>query len=179
MEMATEVDQRAKPGPEWVAIMPMRMQFLESYRDCLGTVARERKFLMLTEAPSSEQSREFVQYVMDASFPFYVAVVPGMKIVGWCDVTPSQYETRAHVGTLGMGVHKDFRGQGIGRLLMERALKHARRIRLERVELDVYSSNISAIQLYKSFEFEVEGVKRRARKFGSIYEDVIMMAKYL
>ncbi len=172
---------KAEPAmaePDWIAITPMRLELVESYRECLGTVARERKYLMMTDAPSPEESRDFVKYVLEANFPLYAAVIPGPTVVGWCDITPSRYESRAHVGTLGLGVHKDFRGQGLGRLLMERALKHARRVWLERVELDVYSSNTRALALYKSFEFEVEGVKRRARKFDSVYEDVIMMAKY-
>jgi putative acetyltransferase len=34
--------------------------------------------------------------------------------VGWCDILPVMGETRAHVGTLGIGVLPHARGTGIG-----------------------------------------------------------------
>lgn len=165
-------------SPDWIAIAPMRIQLVQSYNECLGSVAREQKYLMLTDAPTLEDSRSFVQYILDASFPMMMAIIPGPTVIGWCDICPQKFESRRHVGVLGIGVRADFRGQGIGALLMERALKKARTCFLERVELDVYSSNTTAIELYKSFEFEQEGIKRRARKVDGVYEDIIIMAKY-
>ncbi len=164
--------------PAWIAIAPMRIELLESYNQCLGSVARERKYLMLTDAPPLEDSRDFVQYILAKKFPMMVAIIPGPTVVGWCDICPQRYESRSHVGVLGIGICAEYRGQGLGRLLMERALKRARACFLERIELDVYSSNTRAFNLYKALEFEQEGVKRRARKIDGVYEDIIIMAKY-
>jgi RimJ/RimL family protein N-acetyltransferase len=47
---------------------------------------------------------------------------------------------------------------------------------LERVELDVYASNVTAIRLYEKFKFQVVGRKRKARKLDASYEDTIVMA---
>jgi ribosomal protein S18 acetylase RimI-like enzyme len=75
-----------------------------------------------------------------------------------------------------MGVLKDCRGRGLGKALLEGALAVARERRLERVELDVYASNLTAIRLYKKFGFQIEGRKRRARKIDGKYDDIIVMA---
>ena len=74
------------------------------------------------------------------------------------------------------GVHKDYRGQGIGIALLSQALEEARIRGLERVELDVYASNLTAIHLYEKYKFEVEGRKKRARKLDGVYDDIIDMA---
>ena len=50
--------------------------------------------------------------------------------------------------------------------------------RFERIELEVFSSNQKAIQLYKSFGFVFEGRKRTARKLDGICDDFLMYAKF-
>ena len=77
-----------------------------------------------------------------------------------------------------MGVHKKFRQQGIGRKLLDRALGLAKDAGLEKVELEVFSSNKAAIQLYLSSGFKEEGVRLRARKVGDTYDDIIQMGYF-
>jgi ribosomal protein S18 acetylase RimI-like enzyme len=77
-----------------------------------------------------------------------------------------------------MGVVKDYRRQGIGTKLMERAIIEAKGQGLERIELEVYASNTPAINLYEKRGFNHEGVKRRARKLDGVYDDIIVMALF-
>ena len=163
----------------WIGIAPMRHQLIPSYHQCLDSVAREGKYLGFEEAPPLEQSEEFVDNILSARFPMVVAFVPGPTVIGWCDIQPGRVPSRHHTGTMGLGVHKDFRRQGIGRLLADQALAAAHSLRLERVELEVYSSNEPAINLYLSLDFEEEGVKRRGRKVNGVYEDIILMVRHL
>ncbi|MEP6757424.1 MAG: GNAT family N-acetyltransferase, partial [Chthonomonadales bacterium] len=100
-------------------------------------------------------------------------------VIGWCDIVPKKMEGFRHIGTLGMGIKEGYRGQGIGSRLMESTLNRAKEIGLERVELDAFATNTNAIALYKKFGFEVEGVKKAARKLDGIVEDNICMAKLL
>lgn len=78
-----------------------------------------------------------------------------------------------------MGVLSDFRGQGIGQGLIAHALNAARAGGLERVELEVFASNMPAIQLYEKVGFIVEGIKRKARKLDGLYDDIVEMALFL
>jgi len=70
---------------------------------------------------------------------------------------------------------KNIGGQGIGSVLIHQALAEARNRGIERVELSVYASNLTAIHLYKKFNFKLEGQKKKARKLGGSYDDLIVM----
>ena len=56
-----------------------------------------------------------------------------------------------------MGVLPDFRGRGLGRVLMDALIDVARRWGSERVFLEVRESNAAAISLYENSGFEVVG----------------------
>ena len=141
---------------------------------CLDTVAKERRYLALTEAPPADAVREFIRSAIARRVPQFVAL-DRKQVIGWCDIFPQERESIAHVGRLGMGVLPKYRRRGIGRRLAEKTIARAKRNGLERIELDVYASNHSGIALYKSLGFAVEGVKRKGRKLDGVYEDVLVM----
>lgn len=135
--------------------------------------------MMSSCAPELHVSRRFVETLLNDHMPMFVALTPGPQVIGWCDMYRSGYECQRHVGRLGMGIYAPYRGMGLGTVLLERTLKKARLAGIERVELDVFATNERAVRLYKKMGFDVEGVKRRARKVLDTYDDIIMMAKIL
>ena len=94
-------------------------------------------------------------------------------------ISPGKSEEFTHCGTLGMGVLRDHRRQGIGTRLMERTISKAKVRGIERVELEVYASNVPAISMYEKRGFVHEGVKRRARKIDGVYDDILVMALFI
>jgi ribosomal protein S18 acetylase RimI-like enzyme len=142
----------------------------------IDLVARERRFLAGTVGFSEEATRDFIAQLRSADAVHVVAELDG-SLVGWCDISPLPFEGMHHVGRLGMGVKRDFRGRGIGRRLLEAALLRGFGRRFERVELEVFSSNQKAVQLYESFGFLLEGKKRAARKLDGICDDLLIYAK--
>jgi RimJ/RimL family protein N-acetyltransferase len=50
---------------------------------------------------------------------------------------------------------------------------------LERIELEVYGSNESAIRFYERTGFVVEGVKKKGRKLDGEYDDLVQMAVFI
>ncbi|PYJ98701.1 MAG: GNAT family N-acetyltransferase [Verrucomicrobia bacterium] len=161
--------------PENIRIVPMAAEHIESFRECLDAVAKERRYLALTSAPPPDAVREFIRSAIMRRVPQFVAL-DGQRVIGWCDIFPHEKESFAHVGRLGMGMLRDFRGQGIGQRLAEKAIAQAKKIGLERIELDAYASNQPAIRLYGKLGFVVEGIKRKARKLDGAYDDVLVMA---
>jgi len=147
----------------------------EGFHACLDAVARERKYLGLTEAPPLEKARAWLMKSLERGEIRLIAL-DGSRVVGWCDIGVSEHEGFTHAGRLGMGVLKEYRGQGIGSRLLEETLSETRDRGLERVELDVFASNVPAIRLYEKFEFQVEGRKRKARKLDGNYDDLIVMS---
>ncbi len=163
---------------EGVRIIPLEEKHIESYHRCLDAVARERKYIAFVEAPPLDSTRKYVMANVAAGALYFVAV-DGVEIVGWCDVVPLKWEGFTHCGRLGMGVSKNYRRRGIGRNLMEVALREAEEAGFERVELGVFASNTAAIQLYETFGFVVEGVLKKARKLDGTYDDVLLMARFI
>ena len=85
---------------------------------------------------------------------------------------------RAHVGDIGMFVHPDFHGQGVGSALMQSAVELADRwLDLKRIELTVFVDNERAVRLYEKFDFVREGVLRGYAYRDGEYVDTLAMAR--
>jgi ribosomal protein S18 acetylase RimI-like enzyme len=138
-------------------------------------VARERIFLARVQAPPIESTREFVLKNIQNNYPQYVAV-KDERVVGWCDIIPKRGIDFSHSEVMGMGIHKNYRNHGIGTALLETTIDAGKRYGLERIELEVYMSNMTAIKLYEKHGFIAEGVKKKARKLDNIYFDIQTMA---
>src|SRR4051794_9921252 len=106
----------------------------------------------------------------------FVAVVDG-QVVGMAGLHVGSRKLR-HTGSLGMMVHDQFQGRGIGREMLEMLLHVADNfVGLVRVELEVYPDNVRAIALYESCGFEHEGRKRKAVWRHGEHQDVLLMAR--
>ena len=158
-----------------VTIRPISQDDIEGFHSCLDRVARERKYLGFTQAAPIEETRKSLVEDMERNVIRLIAINDS-KVVGWCHIKPDRLEGFTHAGWLGMGVLKEYRGQGIGSALLYQSLAEARNRGLERVELSVFASNLTAIHLYEKFRFETEGRKKKARKLDGRYDDLIIMA---
>ncbi len=68
-----------------------------------------------------------------------------------------------HIGTVSVAVRSAARRQGVGATLLEELIKLSENwLGLHRLELDVWVDDESAIQLYRSKRFAVEGIARAA-----------------
>jgi len=78
--------------------------------------------------------------------------------------------------SIGMAIVPDGRGRGGGRMLLERAIAHARRVGAHKLTLEVWPENGRAIALYAKAGFEVEGVLREhyRRRDGRLRSSVVM-----
>jgi RimJ/RimL family protein N-acetyltransferase len=153
-------------------------KYFKSFHEALSTVANERIYIEMVEAPPIEEVSSFQSGLIAKNGPVYYAI-NNDRVVGWCDVFPESNPRQSHRGGLGMGLIPEFRGQGLGSQLLSAVLDHAKKFGLEKVELHVYTSNIAAIALYKKFGFEQEGLIKKYRKVDGQYFDCLAMAKFL
>lgn len=85
---------------------------------------------------------------------------------------------RQHVGTIGIGVHDDFQGKGIGSTLLAALVDAADNwLALTRVELVVNADNLAAIRLYEKAGFEREGLLKAYAFRAGGYVDALAMAR--
>lgn len=164
-------------SPLDVVIRPIEYRDIPGFHAAVGAVAAERQFLARTSAFPIEQTAVFIAGNLAHGHPQFVADVGG-NVVGWCDIFPSPREVSQHVGVLGMGLLPPWRGQGLGRRLIETALAAAVG-RFEQVDLDVYGQNTRAIALYRRVGFIEQGRKRGGRKLDGAYDDIVLMTRFL
>lgn len=158
-----------------IAVRQIRLEDTPSFRECLDAVARERRFLAQVEALPLARMEEFVKQSVEADAAQYVAVAAG-RVVGWCDVFAHWAYALRHVGTLGMGVHADFRRQGLGERLLRATLAHALRNGVCRITLEARADNAAAIRLYEKVGFRHEARTRCALRFDDVFFDGVQMA---
>lgn len=109
-----------------------------------------------------------------------VACVDG-DVVGMLGLSiESGSPRRRHVGSMGMAVHDQWQGRGVGTALTAAAIDLADNwLNLVRIELTVFTDNEAAVRLYQKFSFEIEGtLKGYAYRQGS-YTDAYSMARVL
>lgn len=107
-----------------------------------------------------------------------VAVVGG-KVVGQLGLhTYANRPRRRHAASIGMGVHDDWQGKGIGTALLGACVEMADKwLNIKRLELEVYTDNEAAIRLYERYGFEREGTLRQYAFRNGQYVDSYLMAR--
>ena len=100
------------------------------------------------------------------------------KIIGQIGFEVNSNPRRKHVANFGMVVGEERRKSGVGSSLMEAMLELCENwLAVHRIELEVYTDNSKAIQLYKKFGFEVEGTARNYAFREGEFADVHFMAR--
>ena len=161
-----------------IVIEPIADSYADSYRDCLDTVARERRYIALLEAPPLDDVRAFVHAnVLQDAIQF--VALEGRRVIGWADVFSPWQPALAHTGTLGIGVLPEFRGRGIGPRLLRAIFDKARAKGVTRIELEARHDNIAAIKMYERAGFAREGVKRQGMRFDGVDFDTLLMGLIL
>lgn len=131
----------------------------------------------------SERIKTNENYIenMDSNMHQFVAVKNELgeeQIIGTAGIVVYANSRLRHSASFGIMVHRDFQNIGVGTKLLEAIIDMADNwLMLVRVELTVFVDNEKAINLYKKFNFEVEGVKKKAAIRNGKYVDELMMSR--
>lgn len=128
-----------------------------------------------------EQERNFlVDQALRPDWLGFVAFAEDGAVIGMITIDGKRRQAIRHCGVLGIIVDAAWRGQGVGRALMERAIQGARDTGIfTRIELTVLARNENAIRLYERLGFQTEGRHRRALLRNGEYLDELSMALLL
>ena len=131
-------------------------------------------------ALASERVTSAAAYIdgLTANDHVMVAEADG-RVVGCAGLHIPMMPRQRHTAALGIMVHAEHQGKGIGKALMKALLDLADNwLLLKRVELTVYTDNERAVSLYKKMGFVVEGTKKYAAVKDGVHSDEYLMARY-
>ncbi len=126
-----------------------------------------------------EQLRNWINKILENEREMLIVAESKEKIVGLIVFRSKSTKRLSHTGSFTAMVKKEYRNHGIGKLLIKELLNWAEHNPLiEKVSLGVLSTNLRAIELYKSMGFVEEGRKIKEVKFSDdFYVDDVLMYK--
>ena len=164
-----------------IAIRPAEPTDASELVALAAAVGREPgDWLLATETwrPVADERRYLKAVRRHADAAVFVAV-DGDRIVGRLSLARDPHPASAHVADLGLMVAASHRRRGIGRTLLDTAVKWARMAGVSKLELHVFPWNLPAIRLYEGFGFEREGLRRGHYLRDGVAVDAILMAYHL
>ena len=123
-----------------------------------------------------EEEEEFIRGHAEADNSILLVAEAGGQIIGVMNITGGRRKALCHAGRLGITVHRDWRGKGIGTRMLEQSIGWAKGSGvLKRIQLEVYARNVDAIRLYERLGFKIEGRHPKAIYQQGEYLDEISM----
>lgn len=148
----------------------LRLQGLKENPEAFGSSFEEESLIDLDTYKKRLEDKDSV------TFGVFINDV----LVGILTLRTSQRLKTKHNGHLvGMYVDKNYRRQGIGKLLINEVLRYAKSHQIINLFLTVTSSNQDAIKLYEHMGFVQYGVEKREIFYNKQYLDSYLMAYYL
>ncbi|HEU4621806.1 MAG TPA: GNAT family N-acetyltransferase [Burkholderiaceae bacterium] len=159
-----------------IEIRDLALGDFEQLRGVYEEIVKEGKYFYEDEAAPPLEMLVF-KFVTQRQLKVpQIGAFIGDRLVGWVEMTRYDQPSIRHNGTLvNVGVAKDYRGQGIGRRLIEEALARAWNAEFLRVELFVIETNVNAIRLYESLGFKESGRLRHMLCRNGQFSDRVMM----
>ncbi len=122
-----------------------------------------------------EEERAVIQSSLDRmenKMAIKLVAFSGERMIAIADISMSGKDAMRHEGAFGISVRNEFRGQGVGRLLMQtiidEALKNIPELKI--ISLGVFGNNTVAIGMYKDLGFV---------EFGRLPEGVLHKGEYI
>ena len=164
-----------------LTIRPARVDDAAALVQLGRTVGREEGSWLLTSDGwrSVGDERRYLRALKRYPHAAVFVAIDEDEIVGRLSLARDNHPASPHVADLGLMVAASHRRRGIGRALLAQAVGWARNAGISKLELHVFPWNEPALQLYASFGFEREGLRRAHYRRDEEYVDAILMAYWL
>jgi RimJ/RimL family protein N-acetyltransferase len=148
----------------------------------INTISKEQTMILFQ---GEQLSLDFeINYVRELIERFkekravHLLIVIDDKVIGGSGIEMKDRSER-HKGEFGIIIAKEYRGQGLGKLLMEQVLEEAERSipQLRKVFLSVFAINETAIAMYKQFGFIAYALLPEGLIYKDKFEDQIYLYK--
>ena len=150
--------------------------------DYINVLSKEKTFVRFQgEEVSLESETKYLNSQLkriNKSQTVQLFVIHNNKIIGICAVDMKD-KTESHEGVFGLSVSKEFRGEGIGSLLVKLTINESIKnlSQLKIITLGVFSNNLLAIGMYKKLGFTEYGRLPKGSLRRDQYVDHVYMYK--
>ncbi len=146
--------------------------------EVLNSVIHENKYLLMNQDVGRSDSEKYLDDGNTKGMRYLVARVDG-KVAGGASIIPGANK-EAHVVQFGIFVHKNYRNNGLGTILITELTEVARKSGFEIIQLSVFSTNKRAMHVYQKCGFKECGKLTCDIKYeNGTYADRIMMELFL
>ncbi len=176
------VAYEGKWGGVDVVIRYCRRDDVERLMEFINTLSREQTYITFQgEQMTFEEENKYVEGFIkktEEKKAIKLLAFHGDKLVGVCDITPKE-KIESHIGVFGLTVHKEWRGKGIGLLLMQTTLNEAKKnlVGIQIITLGVFANNHVAVHLYKKMGFKEYGLLPKGIQHRGELVDHVFMYK--
>ena len=150
--------------------------------DYINKISSEQSFLILQGFQNTiESETKWLQDKLDKinkNKCVYICGFYNNDLVACSEITLGS-DAQAHIGNFGISVALEFRGQGLGQKIMELTIEESVKnlLELQIIDLEIFSQNKIALNLYKKLGFIEYGLLPKALKRKGEYDDAILMYK--
>lgn len=155
---------------------------LQIITDFMNKASKEKTFIRFQgEEIKIEDEKKWLESTIKKiknKEKIYLMAFADDKLIGSSDIEMGSL-TRKHVGTFGIIIDNNYRGEGIGKTLMDQVISEAKKNlnNLKIIILEVFANNGIGQNLYKKMGFIEYGRLPKASKRRGKYIDEILMYK--
>lgn len=156
----------------------------EELIDYLKVTTAETPFLLRNPEEINfmpDQEIEFINSRNESENSLMLIAKIDGKLAGNASCTPlGTFQRIAHRCSAGIALYRNYWGLGLGKIMLNIILQEAAKAGYEQAELEVVTSNDSAIALYKALGFKIYGERKHSMKYkdGSYADEYLMMKMF-
>ncbi len=144
--------------------------------NCMQSVMDERIYLvseyyLLTERGQQERIKNLDDLTLVCALE--------KKIVGVLTVQRGIYKKNRHTATLGIAVMAGHRHKGLGTRMINETILWCEEQGIQKLNLEVFSTNSNAIEAYRKIGFKIEGSRRKQFIINDQYVDDVLMTYFV
>ncbi len=157
-------------------VRPAHHEDFDGLVDCIRSVTSEETYVVAESVAEQLLYDDTVtRHNTVESRMFFVATVDG-DIVGWTHLDLPQVDKLREVAEQTVGVHPEYRGEGLGSRLLDRGVDWAAANGFRKLYNSVPAVNEVALDFLATHGWSTEGVRKRHYTLGDEQVDEVMMA---
>lgn len=107
-----------------------------------------------------------------------LVAVSGGRILGWAALTPVASRTvYAGVAETSVYVAGDWRGKGIGRVLLEALIADSESYNIWTLQASVFPENKASLTLHQQCGFRVVGIRERIAQLSGVWRNTLLLER--